>query len=189
MKVKNIILDIVSTGINYTFPSGEIADEKSIINNLGNHIYEHLKEHEDINTILISDITIQEKIRITNKLKAFETIFVSLHCDNGVGDGFDLYTIKGDTRADVLAESIINSVTGIYDNISVNLKYDYTSDTNNKAVPLYTLRHTTCPAVNIGCGYLFNYSNFKQLENPDLQKNISDNLYRGIKDYVEQTKE
>lgn len=186
MKVKNIILDIMSGETTFTFPSGEIADEQKIIKAIGKDIYAYLKTHVDLNTILTSNITHQEKIRITNRLKAFETIFVSLQCNTGVGSGLEVDSLKGDIKADTLAISIGNNISGLCDDISMNLKYDYTSDIRNKKVSLYTLRHTTCPAVHVGCGFIYNYANFKKLEDPTFHSKLSHNLYRGIKNYVEQ---
>lgn len=202
MEVNNIILDFGHGGLdsnNYytTSPSkmfkhanGEIAYEGVLNRQIGGHLYTYLRNNTDLNIICTvkeddpRDITLQQRVRITNQYAARETLFISIHCNAGGGTGFEIFTTRGTTRSDKLAECIATSVENLYEEVNLKLRYDFSDGDKDKESDFYVLKYTYCPAVLVECGFFDNINDFNLLKDTKFQARIAYKIYLGIINYI-----
>ena len=204
MKIKNIILDLGHGGIdnngNYVtapkkmaiLPNGTIAYEGVINRQIGGLVGQLLKWHSEFNVEYTvkpddyRDISLRHRVRVANKYNPSETLFISIHSNafNGKARGFELYTTRGITKSDSLADSIANSVEDLYNNINLKLRYDFTDGDKDKEADFYVLRKTKCPAVLIECLFFDNEYDYKYLSDTNFQKDLAYAIYKGITNYA-----
>lgn len=203
--IKNIILDFGHGGIDsdgkYTtspykmhkFDNGEIAYEGLLNRQIGGHVYTCLRSHSDLNVICTvkeddpRDLSLSYRVRVANSFAPKETIFISIHCNastNHNASGFELFTTKGTTKSDELAENIADSVEHLYQDLSINLRYDFSDGDKDKESDFHVLRKTKCPAVLLECGFFDNMKDFKHLKDPLFQANLGSFIYTGILKYI-----
>lgn len=200
--IKNVVLDFGHGGLdpngNYTtapakmykFSNGEVAYEGVLNREIGKLIYNYLKNNTSLNIICTvkpedyKDISLQERVRITNKLNASETIFISIHCNAGGGTGFELFTTVGITKSDLLAETIANNIESLYNEYKLKLRYDFSDGDKDKEINFYVLKHTNCPAVLLECGFFDNYKDYTLLKDPIFQDKCAYSIFKGIKEYI-----
>lgn len=200
--VKNVILDFGHGGLDvnnyyttypskmYEFPNGEIAYEGVLNRQIGGHLYTYLRNNTDLNIVCTvkeddpRDITLQQRVRITNNYKAIETIFISIHCNAGGGSGFEIFTTRGNTRSDLLAEYISDNVEPIYKENRLRLRYDLSDGDKDKEANFYVLKYTYCPAVLLECGFFDNKKDFELLKDSKFQAHLAYYIYKGILKYI-----
>lgn len=137
------------------------------------------------------DVTLNERCRRANQYDKRNTILVSVHV-NAAGDGrrwlnargWSIFTTRGITEADKLAECIWNQANNIFGKrLTVrsysNQKYahDYESD-------LYILLHTYCPAVLIENFFMDNHEDCDYLKTDLAKATCAEVAVAGIKDYL-----
>lgn len=201
-KVKNIILDFGHGGIDsngnyttapskmYVHDNGEVAYEGVLNRQIGGHVYTCLRSHPEFNVICTvkeddpRDLSLSWRVRVANSFKPEETIFISIHCNAGKGTGFEIFTSKGFTQSDILAEDIANAVEHIYEKLNMRLRYDFSDGDKDKESDFYVLRKTKCPAVLLECGFFDNIKDFNFLKDPLQQANLGSFIYTGILNYI-----
>ena len=201
MTLKNIILDFGHGGLDenghyttypnkmFKFPDGTVAYEGVLNKQIGGHLYTYLRNHSELNTVCTvaeddpTDVSLQQRVRFANQFSPLESIFISLHCNAGGGTGFELFTSKGTTRADVLAEIIANHVEGLYEELNMRLRYDLSDGDKDKEAQFFVLRETRCPAVLLECGFFDHPGDFEKLTDPKFQSKLAYRIYQGILDY------
>lgn len=203
--IKNIVLDFGHGGLTqegeytsapskmHVFENGEVAYEGHLNRRIGGTLYNMLLNHiPDLNVICTvdlddpTDLSLEERVNKEAKLDPKETIFVSIHCNafNTEVDGFEIFTSKGDTYADHLAESIANSLESFFLGHGTKLRYDLSDGDKDKERNFYVLRKTRCPAVLIECLFFDNLDNYEILKDPFMQNEIAGGIYRGILNYI-----
>lgn len=200
--IKNVILDFGHGGIddngNYTtapskmykFPNGEIAYEGVINRQIGGHVLTCLRSHLHLNVITTvaetdsRDIALSHRVRVANSYNPKETIFISIHCNAGGGEGFELFTTKGITKSDALAESLADNMEHVYDKYKMRLRYDFSDKDKDKEVDYYVLRKTKCPAVLLECGFFDSRKDFDKLKDPLFQSELASYIYTGIIEFI-----
>jgi N-acetylmuramoyl-L-alanine amidase len=200
--IKNIVLDFGHGGIdkdgNYTtapakmfkFPNDEVAYEGVINRQIGGLVYTHLRNHRELNTICTvkeddpRDISLGYRVRVANALPAKETLFISIHCNAGGGTGFEIFTSKGTTKSDALAEAIANSVEDLYEEVGLRLRYDFSDGDKDKEADFYVLRKTNGPAVLLECGFFDHPKDFALLKSTEFQCKLALRIYKGILNYI-----
>tara|TARA_R110002073_G_scaffold144403_2_gene296493 strand:- start:1390 stop:2019 length:630 start_codon:yes stop_codon:yes gene_type:complete len=205
MKIKNIILDFGHGGIDkngkyttapkkmYTFSNGEVVYEGVINRQIGGHIYTCLRSHSEFNVVCTvkeddpRDIALSQRVRVANSYDPKETIFVSVHCNASTrhnAGGFELYTTKGTTKSDRLAECIANAVEHVYEDVNMKLRYDTSDGDKDKESDFYVLRKTKCPAVLLECGFFDYRKDYDNLKDPIFQSNLGTFIYTGILNFI-----
>ncbi len=203
--IKNIILDFGHGGIDkagqYTtapnkmhkFSDGVVAYEGVLNRQIGGHIYTCLRSHQDLNIVTTvreddpRDLSLSYRVRVANSFDPKSTIFVSVHCNaspNHNASGFELYTTKGLTKSDILAESIASAAEHALDKVSLRLRYDLSDGDKDKEADFYVLRKTKCPAVLLECGFFDFRKDFETLNNPVFQGDFGSFVYTGIINYI-----
>jgi len=201
--IKNIILDAGHGGIdskgNYTtapskmfkFPDGEVAYEGVLNRQITGHIYTFLRNHKELNIVCTvnqddpTDVSLADRVKIANKFKSSETIFISIHCNAGGGTGFELYTTKGVTKSDILAEKIATQAEAIYKDVNLKLRYDLSDGDKDKEEDFYVLRKTNCPAVLLECGFFDSAVDFALLKDSKFQAKLAYRIYLGILGFID----
>lgn len=203
--IKNIILDFGHGGLNtsnkyttspnkmFVHANGEPAYEGVLNRQIGGHIYTCLRSHSEFNIVCTvkeddyRDLSLPWRVRVANKYNPSETIFISIHCNASTNhnvSGFELFTTKGITNSDKLAQKIANAVEHLYINNNIRVRYDLSDDDKDKEIDFYVLKKTKCPAVLLECGFFDNIKDFKLLKNPLFQANLGSFIYTGILNYI-----
>ena len=206
-KVKNIVLDFGHGGIdrngNYTtepnkmhdFKDGDIAYEGMLNRQIGGFLELYLNMLPNLNIITTvasndaRDLSLGYRTRVANKVKASDTIFISIHCNASIShnaSGFEIFTSKGHTKSDILADNIFLSVEPLYNSVNISMRKDATDGDFDKEADFHVLRKTKCPAVLIECGFFDNKKDFDKLKNPYFQAELACKIYDGIVEYIEQ---
>ncbi len=202
--IKNIILDFGHGGIDengnyttqgkkHTFSNGETAYEGVINRRIGGMLRGYLRMLDDNYNIITTvdendsrDLSLSYRVRVANQYPASETIFISIHNNafNSKARGFEIYTTRGVTKSDALAESIANAVEPFYDDLKLKLRYDTSDGDKDKEAEFYVLKRTNCPAVLIECLFFDNTEDYTRLKDPEFVKDLSWRIFVGIRNYL-----
>ena len=203
--ITNVVLDFGHGGIdndgNYTtapakmhkFDDGTIAYEGVLNRQIGGHIYTCLRSHPELNVVCTvkeddpQDLSLSKRVELTNSFDPKSTIFVSVHCnasESHRATGFEIYTTKGVTDSDSLAENIATSAEVALKKVDMRLRYDLSDGDKDKEVDFYVLRKTRCAAVLIECGFFDFRPDFDELSNPLFQGDLGSFIYTGIINYI-----
>ena len=132
------------------------------------------------------DLSLSYRVRVANRYSAGETLFISIHCNafNTKAGGFEIFTSRGKTKSDEIAESIANEIEPFYNALQLKLRYDFRDGDKDKERDFYVLRKTKCPAVLLECLFFDNYEEFKLLSDPEFQKELAWRIFLGIKNIL-----
>jgi N-acetylmuramoyl-L-alanine amidase len=144
---KSVVLDFGHGGLdkdgNYTTAPNkmyrhsekEIAYEGVINRQIGGMIHAYLRTKEpDLQVVTTvgaddpRDLSLPYRVGVANKLKADETIFISVHSNaskNHNARGFEIYTTRAETTSDSLATSIGHHVKELYTALNLKLRFDF----------------------------------------------------------------
>ena len=137
-------------------------------------------------------------------------IYVSIHVNAAGADdkwhnagGFSVYTSKGKTKADTLAECIYNRACinlteyskliqqgkslGCYGENQRAFRTDTSDGDKDMEADFYVLRKTACPAVLVECMFQDNKCDVEYLLSDIGRQEISRTLFEGVVDYIEKT--
>lgn len=202
--IKNIILDFGHGGLDangvyttpgkrHTFSNGETVYEGVINRRIGGMVRSFLRMLDHQYNIVTTvdendsrDIALSQRVRVANQFPAAETIFVSIHNNafNSVARGFEIYTTRGVTKSDALAESIANAVEPYYKSKNLSLRFDTTDGDKDKEAEFYVLSKTNCPSVLIECLFFDNAEDAALLKDPVFMKELSWRIFEGIRNYL-----
>lgn len=206
--IKNIILDFGHGGIDkngkyttapskmHTFPTGEIAFEGEINRQVGGMLALYLNTHRlrynivmTVNPYDATDVSLDKRVEIANSFKKDETILISVHSNasspSGSGTGFEIYTTVGQTKSDILATEIGNSVKALYQKLNLKLRFNFTDGDLDQENNFFILRKSACPAVLLECLFFDNWNDYQKLRDPEFQKEISWYIYKGVMNYLD----
>ena len=95
----------------------------------------------------VPDPTLSERIRKVNQIaKGRRDIYlVSIHCNAGGGRGFEIYTSRGKTRSDSIADIFAMECKSIFPHIP--FRGDVSDGDLDKERNFAVLSKTTCPAI------------------------------------------
>ena len=209
-RIKYVILDFGHGGIGsdgkyttspakmYKFSDGTIAYEGVLNRQIGGHVQACLRSHpelEVITTVKVDDprdLALSYRVRVANSYSKENAIFVSIHCNASPShnaSGFEIYTTKGTTKSDELAECIADSSENALNKVKLKTRYDFSDGDKDKESDFYVLRKTSCPAVLIECGFFDYRPDFNLLSNTLFQGDLGSFIYTGIMNYIEQHNE
>ena len=129
------------------------------------------------------DIALSERVKIANQY--YKTlgncIYVSIH-SNGFSkesaNGYSIYTSKGETKSDRIAEVFIDNMVKHFPNHK--LRKDTRDGDKDKEAQFYVLRRTLCSAILIENFFMTNYRECKLLMNEEFQNKIVDCHFKSI---------
>ena len=101
-------------------------------------------------------------------------LFISLHCnsfsDHGA-NGFEIFTTPGQTKSDIYATSILESVQEAFPHI--NYRTDTSDGDGDREENFKVLRSTKGPAVLIEAGFLSNSNDLSHLISPAFRQKLA----------------
>lgn len=137
------------------------------------------------------DISLAERCRRANKFDKNSTILVSIHV-NAAGDGkkwmkasgWGIYTTRGITKADALAESIWKSAKEAFKSPLTVRSYSNDKYGHDFENDFYILLHSYCPAVLIENFFMDNKADCEYLKTLSAKATCAEVAVAGIKDYL-----
>lgn len=130
------------------------------------------------------DISLKERVTRANNYHKMlgRCIYVSIH-SNGFNkesaNGYSVYTTRGETKSDSIAEIFINNMKAEF--VDHKLRRDTRDGDQDKEANFYVIRHTTCPAILIENFFMTNRRECKLLMNEDFQNRIVNTHFKSIK--------
>lgn len=92
------------------------------------------------------DIPLSERVRRANQIHSVEPCYlVSIHANAGGGTGWEVFTSKGQTKSDEIAEVFFQEAEKAFEDF--RMRKDEGDGDSDKEAQFYVLRKTTCPAV------------------------------------------
>lgn len=111
------------------------------------------------------DISLASRVTIANNLKDNKnSLYISVHNNAGGGKGTEVFTSIGQTKSDLFAEGIINSIIEAFPKRPIRLEVK--DGDKDKEENFYVLKHTYMPAVLIEYGFFDNREDYNFLSNP-----------------------
>lgn len=129
------------------------------------------------------DVSLSERVKIANQYHKTlgKCIYVSIH-SNGFSkesaNGYSVYTSKGETKSDRIAEVFIDNMMEYFPDHK--LRKDTRDGDKDKEAQFYVLRKTICPAILIENFFMTNYRECKLLMNEEFQNKIVDCHFKSI---------
>ena len=95
----------------------------------------------------LEDVSLKDRARRANAYYAKnpDSFLVSIHANAGGGTGWEVFTSRGETRSDKLADAFVLSAEVNLPDFKI--RKDYTDGDADKEANFYILRKTLCPAV------------------------------------------
>lgn len=125
------------------------------------------------------DTPLSGLVQKANTTDAANKIYLSIHSNAGKGNGFEVFTSKGETESDKYAEIFCDSFS--MDFPEYPLRKDTRDGDKDKEENFYVLKHTTCPAVL--CELLF-FDELNQalfLNSEKGQEQLANSLFEAVK--------
>lgn len=131
----------------YKYSRELVQEIRNKLQDLGYEVYIDIPE-EDLK--LSQNQELSRRVKYVNQFK--NCIYVSIHV-NGAGDGskwmnasgWECWTSKGKTKADILAECLYESAKKYL--VGKKIRTDLSDKDSDKEGNLYILKNTNCPAV------------------------------------------
>ncbi|PQJ91697.1 N-acetylmuramoyl-L-alanine amidase [Photobacterium phosphoreum] len=97
----------------------------------------------------LEDISLPTRVRRANHLvtqyPVHQCLLISVHANAGGGSGFEIFTSRGQTDSDIIADHITHAFTQVFPNKP--LRCDYSDGDSDKERGFYMLRKTRMAAV------------------------------------------
>jgi N-acetylmuramoyl-L-alanine amidase len=204
LAVRNIVIDLGHGGVDpegnyttapakmFTFPDGKVVYEGVLNRQIGGLVGALLETHNNLNVVYTvreddyRDVSLGDRVRIANEHDPGDSILLSFHCNAGGGEGFEIFTTRGVTKSDHLAELICDSVESLYEESGSKMRYDLSDGDKDKEVDFYVLRKSMCPAVLLELGFFDNIKDVELLEDQKFQCDLAFAIYDGILNYIYQ---
>lgn len=123
-------------------------------------------------------LTLERRAGVANEHQV--DVFVSIHCnsaENPKATGFEVWTTRGDTAADGLAEQVYCAIT---ERVSeMRGRPDRSDGDSDREADFYVLRKTKAPAVLVELGFLSNPVDEALLLSDDLQARMAEGIVLG----------
>lgn len=93
------------------------------------------------------DISLKDRVAFANgKAKQFDhAVFISVHGNAGKGTGFEVFTSKGETYSDQIADYYMDAMAEEFPDQTARV--DITDGDKDKEANFYVLKNTICPAI------------------------------------------
>lgn len=112
-------------------------------------------------------------------------LFISIHCnasDNPQANGTEIFTSRGETKADFLAEDIMKEISNTFPDLYV--RSDYSDGDVDKEAGFFVLNHTIMPAVLLETAFISNPQEEEFLNQKLNQQLFAKAIAKGVKTYL-----
>lgn len=125
--------------------------------------------------------SLADRVLCSNGAQPQPDIFVSLHCNafhDANANGFETFTSRGDTGADVYATRIYSHVAAEFPYL--RMRVDWEDGDIDREAGFYVLRHTRCPAVLVEMGFITNPDDYAMLTDCARRQRLTEALTQAI---------
>lgn len=139
------------------------------------------RDSDDVPWIPSTDLS--ERVRISNYAGA--DLFISIHANafsSPQAKGMEIWTSVGQTRADILAESIADALIEAFPGLV--FRADMSDGDKDKEANFYVLYHTRAPAVLVELAFITNPVEEAMLKDPAYQQKAARAIAKGIAAYL-----
>ena len=112
-------------------------------------------------------------------------VYLSIHSNAGKGKGFEVFTSKGETKSDKLADVFCEHL--IFDFPEYPLRQDVRDGDKDKEEDFYVLKKTNCPAVLVELLFFDEIKQAEFLNSAEGQERLANSLFKSIKQINETT--
>lgn len=130
-----------------------------------------------------SFLSLLERAKVANTHGGAEGLFLSIHTNasNGAGTGFEVFTTRGETKADSFATNLFRQYEVAFPNFAA--RQDVQDGDPDKEANFSVLRNTRGPAALFELGFTDNVADLKILTDDAHQATMARALYYGILAY------
>lgn len=114
-------------------------------------------------------------------------LFLSLHGNafkDSRANGVEVWTSPGETKSDKYATILYNSLK----DVEWKMRSDFTDGDPDKESRFYVLVNTNMPAVLLELGFYSNSEEAKKMEDPEVQRELSELILKGILEIINSEK-
>lgn len=108
-----------------------------------------------------------------------DTYILSIHANGGGGKGLEVFTSKGYTLSDKLADVFIEDLENTLEDY--DFRYDLSDGDKDKEANFWILRKPIGPAILVECGFMDNKADYNNLWDECYLEHIVNSLFESIK--------
>jgi N-acetylmuramoyl-L-alanine amidase len=128
-------------------------------------------------------MSLAERCDFANSIQSggLERVFCSVHCnsaENEQASGFEVFTSKGETKADLYATSVFASIATTYPQLRQRVDYD--DGDPDKEADFFVLRNTVMPAILVEMAFISNYIEEILLADHGFQMRYAEAIVSGL---------
>lgn len=130
------------------------------------------------------DVPLYERVKRANEIyaKRNDAILISIHGNAGGGTGWEIFTTKGETESDILAEHLFRAAKMNLPEFS--MRSDRRDGDSDKEEQFYILKKTHCPAVLTENLFMDNKHDCRFMMSRNGREIIAEAHYEGIVNYI-----
>jgi N-acetylmuramoyl-L-alanine amidase len=128
-----------------------------------------------------ADTSLGLRAALANKIatKEEKSILLSIHSNAGGGEGLEVFTTKGVTKSDKIAQLLCDFY--ITDFPEFKFRTDKADNDSDKEADFYIIKNVVCPAVLVENFFFDNEAEARLLMTSLFQKRIAQTLYKWMK--------
>lgn len=128
----------------------------------------------------LTDVPLPERVRRANAFAQADpgSFLLSVHANAGWGTGFEVFTSKGQTKSDPIAETIIDHLVASCP--GHKLRADTGDGDRDREADFYVLRETRCPAVLVEVAFMDSEEDYRRLWDSEFCDSVVEGLFNAI---------
>lgn len=130
----------------------------------------------------MSDVPLTERCRRANEIydrNNGHCFLISIHSNAGGGSGIEVYTSRGETRADAIAFEVYNQLDEEFGS-EWPMRADWADGDPDKEEDFYILSHTKCPAVLVELFFMDNEKDCRFILSGEGRQRCASAIYKAI---------
>lgn len=134
----------------------------------------------------MSDVPLSERCRRANEIyerEAGNCILISIHGNAGGGSGIEVYTSRGETRADAIAFELYNQLDEEFGG-EWPMRADWADGDPDKEEDFYILSRTKCPAVLVELFFMDNEKDCRFILSGEGRQRCASAIYKAIRNLL-----
>lgn len=134
----------------------------------------------------MSDVPLSERCRRANELydrNKGHCFLISVHANAGGGSGIEVYTSRGETRADAIAFELFNQLDEEFGG-EWPMRADWADGDPDKEEDFYILSHTKCPAVLVELFFMDNEKDCSFIMSEEGRQRCASAIYKAIRNLL-----
>lgn len=128
----------------------------------------------------LTDVPLAERVKRANAFSKADpgSFLLSVHANAGGGTGFEVFTSKGQTKSDPIAETIVDQLVASCP--GHKLRADTSDGDRDREADFYVLRETKCPAVLVEVAFMDSEEDYRKLWDSEFCDSVVEGLFNAI---------